>query len=95
VSFNALAGFVVGPPPDLSVVMFRYRPTRGSAYEFNQKLIQAIQHDGHIFLSSTRVNGEVFLRLAVLGFRTHLETIELALEILSQKAKEIESDGNF
>ena len=90
-----LDGFVAGPPPDLSVVMFRYRPTRGNANEFNQKLIQAIQHDGRIFLSPTKINGEVFLRLAVLGFRTHLETIELALEILKQKAKEIESNVNF
>ena len=90
-----LDGFVAGPPPDLSVVMFRYKPRRGNANEFNQKLIKAIQHDGRIFLSSTKINGEVFLRLAVLGFRTHLETIELALEILKQKAKEIESDVNF
>jgi glutamate/tyrosine decarboxylase-like PLP-dependent enzyme len=90
-----LDGFVVGPAPDLSVVMFRYQPTRGSANEFNQKLIKAIQHDGRIFLSSTKINREVFLRLAVLGFRTHLETIELTLDILGQKAKEIESDVNF
>ena len=39
----------------------------------------------------TRIDGEVILRLAVLGFRTHLETIELALEILQQKAKAIEA----
>jgi glutamate/tyrosine decarboxylase-like PLP-dependent enzyme len=86
-----LVGFVAGPPPDLSVVTFRYRPRRGDANAFNQKLIRAIQHDGRIFLSSTQINGEVILRLTVLGFRTHLETIELALEILQQKAEEIES----
>jgi glutamate/tyrosine decarboxylase-like PLP-dependent enzyme len=86
-----LDGFVAGPPPDLSVVTFRYDPRRGDANVFNQKLIQAIRHDGRIFLSSTRLNGQVVLRLAVLGFRTHLETIELALEILRQKAEEIEN----
>jgi glutamate/tyrosine decarboxylase-like PLP-dependent enzyme len=91
---GGLDGFVVAAPPDLSVVMFRYQPRRGDANEFNQKLIQAIQHDGRVFLSSTKINGQVFLRLAVLGFRTHLETIELALEILEQKAKEIETDEN-
>ena len=90
-----LDGFVVGSPPDLSVVTFRYRPSRGDANEFNQRLIQSIQHDGRIFLSSTQINGEVNLRLTVLGFRTHLETIELALEILQQKAKEIELSVNF
>jgi hypothetical protein len=75
--------------------MFRYHPARGSANQFNQKLIQAIQKDGRIFLSSTKINGEVFLRLAVLGFRTHLETVELTLDILRQKAREIETDINF
>jgi len=89
-----LDGFVAGPPPDLSVVTFRYRPSRGDANEFNQKLIQAIQQDGRIFLSSTQINGEVSLRLTVLGFRTHLETIALALEILRHKAKEIELGAN-
>lgn len=88
-----LEGFVPGPPPDLSVITFRYRPERGDTNEFNEKLIQAIQRDGRIFLSSTRINGEVTLRLAVLGFRTHLDTIELALEILRQKVKEIEAQG--
>jgi aromatic-L-amino-acid/L-tryptophan decarboxylase len=92
---QGLDGFVAGPPPDLSVVTFRYHPSHGDANEFNRKLIQAIQHDGRIFLSSTQINGEVSLRLTVLGFRTHLETVELALEILQQKAKEIESGVNF
>jgi aromatic-L-amino-acid/L-tryptophan decarboxylase len=89
-----LDSFVAGPPPDLSVVTFRYQPQRGDANEFNEKLIQAIQRDGRIFLSSTRINGKVTLRLAVLGFRTHLETIELALEILRQKAKKLESSAS-
>ena len=92
---QGLDGFVAGPPPDLSVVTFRYHPSHGDANEFNRKLIQAIRHDGRIFLSSTQINGEVSLRLTVLGFRTHLETVELALEILQQKAKEIESGVNF
>ncbi len=90
---QGLDGFEIGPPPDLSVVMFRYRPERGDANEFNQKLVQAVQRDGRIYLSSTTIDGQVFLRLAVLGFRTHLETIELALEILRQKAKQIASHG--
>jgi aromatic-L-amino-acid/L-tryptophan decarboxylase len=88
-----LDGFVAGPPPDLSVVTFRYQPARGDADAFNEKLIQAIKEDGRMFLSSTRINGEVRLRLAVLGFRTHLETIELALDILKEKAKTLRSGG--
>lgn len=83
-------GFRTGPPPDLSIVTFRYLPQRGDANEFNQQLVSAIQRDGRIFLSSTTINGEVTLRLAVLSLPTHLETIELAIDLLRQKAREIE-----
>jgi glutamate/tyrosine decarboxylase-like PLP-dependent enzyme len=87
-------GFEVGPFPDLSIVTFRYIPKRGDANEFNQQLISAIQHDGQIFLSSTKIGGEVTLRLAVLSLPTHLETIELAISTLRQKASEIEAGKN-
>ncbi len=86
-------GFVVGPPPDLSIVTFCYQPARGDANEFNKQLIHAVQQDGRIFISSTMLKGQFTLRLAVLGFRTHLETIELALEILQQKARELEESS--
>lgn len=84
-------GFVIGPPPDLSIVTFRYQPRRGDANEFNKKLIHAVQQDGRIFISSTMLKDQFTLRMAILSFRTHLETIELALEILQQKARELEA----
>jgi len=83
--------FVLGPEPDLSIVTFKYKPERGDPNQFNQKLVKAIQHDGRIFISSTMLNGEFTLRLAVLGFRTHLETIEMAIQVLQEKAGEIDS----
>jgi len=82
-----LDGFEVGPFPDLSIVTFRYIPKHGDPNEFNEKLIKAIQEDGRIFISSTMLDGKFTLRLAVLAFRTHLSTIELALEVLKEKVK--------
>ena len=80
----------MGPYPDLSIVTFRYLPRSedgsGDADEFNRRLLQAVQLDGRIFLSSTTLNGRFTLRLAVLGFRTHLETIDEAVDILREKA---------
>ncbi len=75
----------VGPYPDLSVMIFRYLPENRKANEFNERLIQEIQKDGRIFLSSTRIDNKFFIRLAVLSFRTHLDTIELALKIIKEK----------
>ena len=90
---QTLKGFEVGPYPDLSVVTYRYVPKRGDPDLFNQRLIEEVQKDGRVFLSSTRLNGKFILRLAVLAFRTHLQTIDLTLQILSEKARLIESQS--
>ena len=81
-----LDGFEVGPSPDLSVVTYRYVPPRGDADAFNQRLVQSTQQDGRIYLSSTRINGTFVLRMAVSCFRTHRDDVDLALEILRDKA---------
>ena len=86
-------GFEVGPLPDLSIVAFRYLPKRGDPDDFNRKLINVVQRDGRVFLSSTRINGRFTLRVAILSLRTHLDTIEQAVEILREKAKQLERDG--
>jgi aromatic-L-amino-acid/L-tryptophan decarboxylase len=86
-------GFEVGPPPDLSIVTFRYLPRQGDADAFNQQLINAVQRDGRVFLSSTKIDGRFTLRMAILSLRTHLETIELAIKILREKAQQLERDG--
>ena len=82
-----LDGFEVGPFPDLSIVTFRYRPQRGAVDDFNRELLRAVRADGRILLSSTNLDGRFTLRLAVLGLQTHRETIDLALEILQEKAE--------
>ncbi len=84
-------GFEVGPYPDLSVVTFRYRPSSGDADAFNKKLVEAIHRDGRVFLSSTILDGRFTLRLAVVSFRVHLQTIDLALEILDHEVRRLES----
>jgi aromatic-L-amino-acid decarboxylase len=75
-------GFEVGPEPELSVAMFRYVPKHGDANAFNERLIQAIHDDGRVFLSSSQVDGRFILRVAVLSFRTHIDTIDLTIDIL-------------
>lgn len=82
-------GFEVGPEPDLSVVLFRYCPKQGDADEFNRALVQAVQEDGRVFLSSTTVNQQVYLRLAVLSFRTHLSTIDRCLQVLEETVAQL------
>ena len=82
-------GFRVGPEPELSVCIYRYENGTNDANDFNQKLIKAIQDDGRIFISSTTINGAFWLRLAVLVFRTHLNTIDEFLGIIVEKRNEL------
>jgi aromatic-L-amino-acid decarboxylase len=86
-------GFEMGPEPDLSVVTYRYLPKRGDADRFNEMIIREVQKDGRVFLSSTMLNGHYTLRLAALAFRTHLETIDLTLDILKHTVKKLEASA--
>ncbi len=88
-NIQKVEGFEVGPEPELSVALFRYVPTNEDANLFNKKLIQAIQRDGRIFLSSTTIGGVFWIRVAVVAFRTHLEQIDLLLAILQEKVREL------
>jgi glutamate/tyrosine decarboxylase-like PLP-dependent enzyme len=80
-------GVEVGPPPDLSVVTFRWLPQQGNADDFNQRLLKTVQRDGRVLLTSTSLNGQFWLRLAVLCATTHREHIDLALDILKESVK--------
>jgi glutamate/tyrosine decarboxylase-like PLP-dependent enzyme len=84
-------GIQVGPPPDLSIVAFRFVPNKGDADDFNQRLLKEINEDGHVFLTSTRLNGSFWLRVAVLCTATHREQMDLALEILRNKLAKTEA----
>lgn len=82
-------GFETGPAPELSVVTYRYVPAQGDANTFNKKLVEAIQHDGRIFISSTMLDGKFTLRFACLAFRTHLKTVDLLLKVLKEKVRKL------
>jgi len=64
-----------GPLPELSVVAFRHR----DGDEAGEKLMTALQKDGRVMLSGTKVNGTYYLRAAILCFRTHAEHVDLAM----------------
>ena len=79
----------VGPPPDLSVVPFRWRPKTSDPDAFNQRLLNAVRRDGRVLLTSTRLNGQFWIRLAVLCAATHQEHVDLALDILKETSQTI------
>lgn len=81
-------GFEAGPAPDLSVVAFRWAPagmTPAEQDHLNQMIVDGVRKDGRVFISSTMLDGRFTLRLAILSFRTHLTTIDLALRVLADQ----------
>lgn len=82
-------GFESDLEPELSVVTYRYLPKKGNADSFNKRLLQEVLKDGRIFISSTMLNGKFTLRFACLAFRTHLQTVDLLLQILKEKVAKL------
>lgn len=82
-------GWDAGPPPDLSVVAFRYLTKSGDVDDFNERLIRHIQQEGRIMLSGTRIDGSFRLRCAILSFRTHIEHIDDAIDALGRGVEAI------
>ena len=67
--------------PELSVVTFRIAAGDEALNDrLSEELLTSIHNNGRVFLSSSRVNGKYVLRCAILSFRTHLETVDEALQ---------------
>lgn len=79
----------VGPPPDLSVVIFRWMPKGKEADEANRQLNDALQNDGRIYLSSTIIDGRVTLRLAILNARTHIAHVDDAVQAIVEMTERL------
>ena len=82
-SFERLA------PVPFSVVCFRAVPPGLSAEgvdAFNERLLEAVNASGDVFLSHTRLNGALALRLAVGQMRTAEANVSRAWQLLRQLA---------
>ena len=84
-------GFDVPWEPELTVVPFRYLPKAGDADAFNQRLLERINASQRVFLSSTRLNGDFWLRACIVSHRTHRDRIDEAIEIITSAARALDA----
>lgn len=82
-ALGADARFEVPRPPDLTVVVFRLA---GAGDAAQLRFLERINRSRRVLLSSTRIGGGVWLRVAVLSFRTHADRIADLLEIIAEAA---------
>ncbi len=76
-------------PHPLSVVCYRYAPSGLDAARIdalNDAIVTAVNDDGRIMISATKLHGRTALRLAIGNERTTLADVELAWEILRETA---------
>ena len=74
-------------PVPFSVVCFRARPAHvpaGDLDRFNEELLEAVNATGEVFLSHTRLNGALVLRLAIGHLRTTEAHVARAWELLQR-----------
>jgi len=69
--------------PDLTVIPFRLKGAGGAE---QRRFLERINASQRILISSTRLGGETWLRLAILSLRTHEDRVEEALEIIRDAA---------
>jgi aromatic-L-amino-acid/L-tryptophan decarboxylase len=72
---------VMDAPPQLSIVPFRHAPAGVAVDAHNQRLADAIQADGRIYLASALIDGEVWLRPCFVNFRTTDEDVVAILDV--------------
>lgn len=87
--FQQMEGIELPLQPQLTVILFRSLAPVEDTNAFNQKLIKAILEDGRVFISSTKIDGKIYLRLTILHFRTHLEEVKLFFDILETQRQSL------
>jgi aromatic-L-amino-acid decarboxylase len=89
-------------PVPFSVVCFRARPRVAGEEDgrraarldaLNERLMNAVNASGEIFLSHTKLNGVFTLRLAVGNIRTTERHVRRAWELLNEKLSDVSSEG--
>jgi len=82
-----------GPPPDLSIVTFRFANSVGETDAATRALYDAICEAGRVVLPTTTIDGKYTIRMAILAYNTHIEDVDLALEIIEACAAKIREDS--
>jgi aromatic-L-amino-acid decarboxylase len=88
-------------PVPFSTLVFRFSPKNLPSSKFppdskindlNEKLLEAVNETGRVFLSHTKLRGKFGIRLAIGNLKTTWEDVSTAWEVVQQKATELSHD---
>ncbi len=83
-------GFEIVTPPMWSLFTFRYLRDGVDPEVLNQRLINAINNDGRIYLTQTRVDGDLVIRFQAGQFETTEEDVKMAYDVIVDLAEALE-----
>lgn len=79
--------FDIVTPPMWSLFTFRYAPdTARDLDDLNLRLVNAINDDGRIYLTQTRVDGDLVIRFQAGQFETTREDVMMAYDVITEIA---------
>jgi aromatic-L-amino-acid decarboxylase len=90
------AGFQVMAPVPLSLVCFRYAPPgipEDSLNALNMELMERVNRTGKLFLTHTKLNGAVVLRLVVGQTNVEQRHVDAAWEHITSTARKLGEPG--
>ncbi len=87
---NAEPDFEIITPPMWSLFTFRYAPREVDDLDaLNLALVNAINDDGRIYLTQTRVDGALALRFQAGHFETSQEDVAMAFDVITEMARRL------
>jgi len=76
----------------LSVTCFRYTPPGAHDLDaLNRRLLDLVQRQGQVFLTSTQLDGMFVLRACVVNFRTSEADLEVLLGVLAEAGQRVQA----
>jgi aromatic-L-amino-acid decarboxylase len=89
--------FEMMAPVPFSTLVFRFHPRKvegrplSEINSLNERLLDAVNQTGEVFLSHTKLRGKFGIRLAIGNLKTRWEDVLLAWDVIKQQAKMIEA----
>ncbi|RZA25907.1 MAG: hypothetical protein EOP10_05335 [Proteobacteria bacterium] len=83
---------------DLSIFAFSIESEGGDQSESNrltQRLLDSLNKTPDFFLSSTLIDGAFLIRVAILSFRTHIETVESLIRSVGVETQTLVKAGEL
>jgi aromatic-L-amino-acid decarboxylase len=93
---DAATGWERMAPVPFSTVTFRHVPERldgddAALDRHNAAILEAVNRSGEAFLSHTKLNGKLTIRLAIGNLHTEIRHVRRAWELLEAAAQEVEA----